>query len=640
LAVAATCSALNATAATITSTWLGGAGAWEDPTQWSAGVPQNTASDSFTAAIDGQNPVASQVTLSTAVTIDSLQVDANDQLQISPTGALYTTGTSIQNNGLITVQAGGVLLCGLYPSQSCTGGSLPVTFSGTGTVQLQGGSMGGFLANQGNTVAGWGQIYQGGDTGFGIEDGVTINADVPGKGLSVHGMRALNSVLEATNGGLLSFDVLEMSGGTLVAEDGSSIATESDHSIGVTGATISALNHSRVALNGGGYSSDRFVNDSTSSFSFDVDSDHGSLGNSEFDGNFTVIANVSGTLVVRGTISGTLNPTGPTTIVNYGQVTTVDLYNDLGGFSGYQPTTTLVGGGDFTVTNTFFGTSPLDNVDNTVHATGHVTLIGNGGTVEALPGTLSLGGPGLVHSGLIKAPTGSLIEVNEGATGTGRWLADGGLIHITTDVETTGDVQVFHGGTLSVDGTMNTANLVVDSTGSLDVNGLLRVAGNLAFDGANGGRWSFGPSSVVALTRGSGTAVGDWAGWQRIEAAGRDLGPVAAGFTNDNFYLPDLVIGVDGRLALRDQFDNGNRSLGAPEAVYVNTLVFSDALGLLDLNGLHLYYNHLVGSAAQIIDVAVPEPEQVSLVASMLLAITIGAARLRLQRPNPEAVRS
>jgi hypothetical protein len=37
-AVAATCSALDASAATITSTWLGGTGAWENPTQWSAGV--------------------------------------------------------------------------------------------------------------------------------------------------------------------------------------------------------------------------------------------------------------------------------------------------------------------------------------------------------------------------------------------------------------------------------------------------------------------------------------------------------------------------------------------------------------------------------------------------------------------------
>ena len=109
---------------------------------------------------------------------------------------------------------------------------------------------------------------------------------------------------------------------------------------------------------------------------------------------------------------------------------------------------------------------------------------------------------------------------------------------------------------------------------------------------------------------------------------GQILGAVAAAFTNSNFYFPELVIGADGRLALRDQFDNGNRSAG-PEAVYVDTLVFSDALGLLDLNGLHLYYNHLVGSAAQIIDVAVPEPGEVSLLAAMLLVLAIGApARL------------
>jgi hypothetical protein len=294
----------------------------------------------------------------------------------------------------------------------------------------------------------------------------------------------------------------------------------------------------------------------------------------------SVYANMSGTLVVRGAISGYLSPIGPTTIVNYGHITTDGLYDSLHPFT-TESTTTLIGGGDFTVTDAPFVTGPLDNVDNTVHASGRVNLIGNGGTVEALPGTLSILGPGLIHSGLIKAPTGSLIEVNEGATGTGRWLADGGQIQVASDVETTGDVEALHGGTLSVDGTMNTANLVVDSAGSLDVNGLLKVAGNLAFDGANGGRWQFGPSSSITLTRGTGAAIGDWSGWQRIEAAGLDLGLVAAGFTNGNFNLPELVIGPDGRLALRDQFDNGNRAPGTPEAVYV-TLVFSDALGLLD----------------------------------------------------------
>jgi hypothetical protein len=55
------------------------------------------------------------------------------------------------------------------------------------------------------------------------------------------------------------------------------------------------------------------------------------------------------------------------------------------------------------------------------------------------------------------------------------------------------------------------------------------------------------------------------------------------------------------------------------EALYVDKLVFSDSLGLLDLNGLDIFYNTLVGSPDQIIDVAAPEPDLVGLLASGLL---------------------
>jgi hypothetical protein len=160
--VAATCSALNAGAATITSTWLGGSGAWEDPTQWSAGVPQNNASDTYTAAIDGSNPAASQVTLSSAVTVDSLRVGAGDQLQIS--NALTISGSSIRNDGL---------LIGSFLSGSS---GAPVTLSGRGTVQLQGGSLGSMI-NQGNTIAGWGRLSDENGS-FTIEEdaAATINA--------------------------------------------------------------------------------------------------------------------------------------------------------------------------------------------------------------------------------------------------------------------------------------------------------------------------------------------------------------------------------------------------------------------------------------------------------------------------------
>ena len=97
------------------------------------------------------------------------------------------------------------------------------------------------------------------------------------------------------------------------------------------------------------------------------------------------------------------------------------------------------------------------------------------------------------------------------------------------------------------------------------------------------------------------------------------------------------MIGPDGRLVFQDHRDNGNRVGDGREAVYVDTLVFSDSLGLLDLNGIALYYNHLVGSVDQIVDVAVPEPGMEWLLGAAL-ALGIAARttmRLRAVR-HPE----
>jgi hypothetical protein len=215
--------------------------------------------------------------------------------------------------------------------------------------------------------------------------------------------------------------------------------------------------------------------------------------------------------------------------------------------------------------------------------------------------------------------------MNAQVTGTGAWSADGGRIHVTGDVETTGDISILHGGSLAIDTTASGGNLLVDDTGSLDVQGVLKVAGNVDFNGPNGGRWLFRPGSSLQTNRSGGS------GWQSLEVGGGDLGPVALGFTSDNFYVPELVIGPDGRLMLTDQRDNGNQSGGAHEALYVDTLVFSDSLGLLDLNGLHIYFNHLVGSSAQIL----PEPGSVWLVG---LAIAALLARPTTRGRAPEGV--
>ena len=285
-------------------------------------------------------------------------------------------------------------------------------------------------------------------------------------------------------------------------------------------------------------------------------------------------------------------------------------YEDLGTLGGDL---TLSGGGRVTLNAVNTGiplgfVMPIHNLDNEMSGTGLLRIAENGGLIEAAGGALEVGGAALTHTGLFAAGAGGTLEMQATVTGSGSWRADGGRIHVTGDVQTTGDVEVLHGGSLAVDSQMSVGNLVVDDTGSLDLEGLLKVAGSVDFDGPNGGRWTFGPSASLEALGGSGAAVGDWAQWKSLEAAGRDMGLVAAGFASSNFYLADLVIGPGGRIYLRDERENGNHVGPGHEVVYVDTLVFSDALGLIDLNGITLYYNHLVGSPSQIIDQPVPEP--------------------------------
>jgi hypothetical protein len=92
------------------------------------------------------------------------------------------------------------------------------------------------------------------------------------------------------------------------------------------------------------------------------------------------------------------------------------------------------------------------------------------------------------------------------------------------------------------------------------------------------------------------------------------------------------VIGPDGRLVFLDVRDNGNKPfVGGPgEQVYVGTLEFADSLGLVNLNGIHISYQNLIGSPDQIIDVPVPEPEL-----AWLVAAALGGALATRRRGGP-----
>jgi hypothetical protein len=182
---------------------------------------------------------------------------------------------------------------------------------------------------------------------------------------------------------------------------------------------------------------------------------------------------------------------------------------------------------------------------------------------------------------------------------------------------------------------MSGSNLFMDDTGILDINSTLSLSGDLIFGMQDESRWSWGADSALEMTGGVGSGVGQWDQWSSQEIGGFDFGddPInhvgnPSGFSN-NFDLEKLVIGAAARVYLNDLVDNGNRGgLAISEALYVDVLEFADVDGLLNINGLHLYYNTLIGDPSQIIDTAVPLPPAVLLLGSGLLFL-LGMKRRR-----------
>ncbi len=625
--------ALPARAASVTSTWLGGTGDWTDPAHWNgAVVPQNTGTDSYDAAIDGGNPGASEVTLDSQDTIGSLQVDAGDALVVTPTGQLTLDGDRIENAGEVTLHGIG----SGYPPPSLVASAPDTVISGGGSMVLDGGDLfGSSLANMDNRIAGWGTITSetGVQGGEGFRNYGVVEANVAGKTLGVGNSGVNYGTMRAVGGGTLLLQgggTVYLNRGSVEALDGSEVG--SNDFFESLGGSFTALRHSTMNLAGSYSDGTQFVTDADSQISLD-DYTHGTLDGVTFDGQIELRdSGVSGTITNRGLIRGGVTAVGPTTIVNQGRI--VLQYEE----SQHGDVLSFAGGGTVTLDATNadpgYRPGPIRNVDNEMYGTGRLGLLQNGGLIEASGGALQIGGSQLDHTGVFAAAPGGSLAMAATVTGAGSWRADGGQIHVTGNVGTTGDIEVLHSGSLAVDTVMSGNDLVVDNTSSLDVQGILRLAGDIDLDGANNGRWHFGPSASLEINGARGAAIGDWGDWQFLEATGINLflQPVDGGIMSTGLYLPEIVIGPDGRLVLRDRRDNGNRPFNLPEVVYVDTLVFSDSLGLLNLNGIALYYNHLVGSAEQIINVAVPEPGAGWLLGAAF-AFVVAARELRNKEP-------
>lgn len=242
------------------------------------------------------------------------------------------------------------------------------------------------------------------------------------------------------------------------------------------------------------------------------------------------------------------------------------------------------------------------------------------------------GAPSHLQNGSVVATTPfEIVTVRGTVSGSGFWIMDGGELRATgvDPPGANGNLSLLNGGVLRAfpflpafptsPATLRMKSISADLTGIFDVNnGEITVDRHLRFALTDETNWNWNAADTAKLIMagGVGASTSAPAAWGLLEIGGEDLGtdPVnhvgaLAGFTN-NFEIPRLTIGANAHIRLIDAIDNGNRGGvgGADEALYVDTLEFEDGAGELNLAGLNLYYNTLVGSPSQIIDVAMPPP--------------------------------
>lgn len=189
------------------TTWLGGTGVWTDPANWDAGVPTTTSD----VLIDDGNATASDVTLDATTEIQSLVLDAGDQLRVQGPAQVNLrfggAGAALHNDGLIL----------LGPSASSSSQTFldlraDLALSGTGTIRLDRAQITGFatptpvLTNgAGHTIEGAGSV---GNSSFValVNEGL-IHANVAGSSLvvsSAGGVLTNTGTIRASNGGGIS----------------------------------------------------------------------------------------------------------------------------------------------------------------------------------------------------------------------------------------------------------------------------------------------------------------------------------------------------------------------------------------------------------------------------------------------------
>lgn len=574
------------------STWSGGAGDWSNcppsgDALWDTcnDNPPEFPNGNFDAVING-GPVTA-----TSASIVNLSIGSGGSLLFAPstTGLLSITGTSMQNNGTITIDSSNGLVIQ---------GPTSLTISGTGTISI-GGSR--FTASSSPTVTTQQKIQGNGafSLGMNLVNQSTINAT--GGTLTMQPSSVVNTgIFEASSGAILSFSP----GGPV--------------SFNNTGGTIKALGGGIVQLFGSTYTGGTLSTSGTGVIETSGDAILNSLTNTGVirAGNTTVL---EGTITNSGKIensSGTIGMSGSVTLAGSGSVimSGSSVLNQFTGSDSLTSKQLIHGSGTIyqlpltnqamlsadSKGNTLFLSGGASSNTSTMQATaGGIleldTVVNNtGGTITALNGSTVIftnNFNGAINGGILTTAGTGVIESQNGVldgtvnvpTNAGKLNADNFNLSIQGTINNTGTINLIGNSCISLNqpSTLTgSGKVVMASTTCIDGSGLAFTNQSIIE-----GSGSIGDSNPMPITNmGSIIASG---------ASGLVIHANSTGFTNNG----KLIANSGSTLTVDSPFNN----LSGSGTLSGGTYSVTGSLGLPGSIGNNAANITLTGASAEIV---------------------------------------
>ncbi|MGN0843688.1 MAG: hypothetical protein ACI4QT_00540 [Kiritimatiellia bacterium] len=227
--------------------------------------------------------------------------------------------------------------------------------------------------------------------------------------------------------------------------------------------------------------------------------------------------------------------------------------------------------GDLALSFTESNTKPSYLLNGTVRTSNTLTLSTTGTAGVNGCAYLDLAGQTLM-GGDLRLGTLDMRGEDGNQSGFGSISLSGGTLVLTGNLITLGDPNG-----LKQDGTPLTSDSGIHAGGLVSA---IRLGGSFIVNSTHGDLWNL---ATVNLTMdGDGSAV------QTLEVMSEDRG-ISKNATSDNFAWGNLRVASGASVRLADEFDNSLSDGGAPEALYVNSLILEPG-ARLDLNGHNVYY--------------------------------------------------